>query len=118
METPTILILVGSVIAFITAVVSMRIVAKKLRARSTLIQRLSRNAVFLSELQHLERIRDSSERLREIERIKGLIDEQLRQLNGPDRERIESSMYQSSPRGRMRYIEKIATDTSRLQHAG
>jgi hypothetical protein len=110
----------GTASALIAALVSVRMLQRKLRSRSLLIERLAQNARFISELRAFQEAEaDNNNELlqQEIDRLHILIQEQLSQLDESDRRRIESSLYQSSPTGRVRYIEKLASDASQLQHA-
>jgi hypothetical protein len=119
-----ILQLVGTTMALVTMVISVQMVRHKMRSRRVLIQRLSKDSEFVEELREYQRAltayqkaHNSEELQEEIDRLTRLIKRQLSQLDQSDRERIETGLYQSSPVGRVRFVEKIAEDASQLQHA-
>lgn len=113
-----ILQIVGTALALVTVLISVKRLRKKVRSREVLLRHLSENAEFRRELKAFQEAHDSVELRQEIKRINELIQEQLALLDPSDRERIEPSLYQSSPTGRARFVEKLASDASQLQHAG
>lgn len=117
MEIHTILQILGSAVALVAVLISLRMVRYKVHARELLLHRLAKNAEFINELRAFQDAHGVEEYRLEIERLYRLIEEQLAQLDESDRERIEASLYQPSPVGRTRYIKKLASDASQLQHA-
>ena len=117
METHDILQVLGIASGFIAVGLSIIMVRRKVHARAVLLDRLSKNAEFIHELSAFEEARDSEQLQREIDRLDKLIQAQLASLDKGDRERIEASLHQSSQVGRVRFIGKLASDASHLQHA-
>jgi hypothetical protein len=117
METYTILQILGIAAGLAAVCISVLMVRRKVHARQVLLKHLTENAEFINELNAFERAHDGEQIRKEIERMNELIEAQLAFLDKSDRERIEASLYQSSPVGRVRFIEKLASDASQLQHA-
>ena len=97
--------------------VGIRMIRGKLHARERLIHNLIKDSRFITELKAFREAHGVKELDREIEQLQKLIQEQISLLDDADRARIESSLYQPSSTGRVRYIEKLASDASRLEHA-
>src|SRR6184192_1902070 len=104
MEPQMILQSLGIVTGLIAVFVSVRMIRNKLHARERLIRRLVKDSRFISELRAFQEAHGGQEFQREIEQMQKLIQEQVSRLDESDRARIEDSLYQSSPTGRVRYI--------------
>ena len=120
-----ILQIVGASLALVTVFISVRMLRDKVRSRDVLLRHLVEDRDFVRELKTYQELlrkyqktNDSPEFQREIKHFDALIQKQLALLDPSDRQRIEPSLYQSSPTGRTRFIEKLAVDASQLEHAG
>lgn len=109
----------GACVSALGVVISFTELRRALRARHSLVVRLSQDPAFVEELKRLQTLSaDDPHYPAELQRIRKLIGKHFKEFAPPEVELLASPMRQPSRSGRLRYIASIAYDVERrLAHA-
>lgn len=116
MQQYELLLTLGSCLAGLAVFINLFLTRKKIAARAHLLQHLKDDLSFLSETERLDILQrqDLEEVKKEMAKLRSLIEQQLDDLDPEDRKRIESSLYQNSRIGRIRYLQSLVKDARKL----